>query len=169
MTTLGRKCHTRAPRSHERLCVICFVVWQKKTNKNKQNVNKNAEYILRLHLVNVTWPLRGHPGWHYNVTWVTVKRWTYDNAQRHVMAFRPISEAARCWSCDNQMWWPSVENVALGLCPHTTFSTEGPSYLDVRLTTMHPLYNVMCVLVICMTYLPPSVYVVYGSFTELAW
>jgi len=25
---------------------------------------------------------------------VTVKRWTYDNAQRHVTAFRPISEAA---------------------------------------------------------------------------
>jgi len=25
---------------------------------------------------------------------VTVKQWTYDNAQRHVMAFQPISEAA---------------------------------------------------------------------------
>ena len=37
-----------------------------KKQKNKQNVNKNnVEYILRLHLVNVTWR---HPGWHYNVT-----------------------------------------------------------------------------------------------------
>ena len=34
---------------------------------------------------------------------VTVKRWTYDNAQRHVMAFRPISEAARSWSDDNEI------------------------------------------------------------------
>ena len=34
--------------------------------KNKQNVNKNnVEYILHLHLVNITWC---HPGWHYNVT-----------------------------------------------------------------------------------------------------
>jgi len=32
---------------------------------------------------------------------VTVKRWTYDNAQRHLTAFRPISEAAHSWSCDN--------------------------------------------------------------------
>jgi len=57
-------------------------------NKKKLNVNKNnVKYILRLHLVNVTWR---HPGWHYN--WVTLKRWTYDNAQRHVTAFRPISD-----------------------------------------------------------------------------
>jgi len=107
-------------------------------------------------------------GSHYNDYRSTVTRWSFDNAERHVIAFWPISEAARCWSCDNQIWWPSVENVALGLCPHATFSTEGPSYLDVRLTTMHPLYNVMCALVMCMTYLPPSVYVVYGSFIELA-
>ena len=37
-----------------------------KTPKNKQNVNKNnVEYMLCLHLVNITWR---HPGWHYNVT-----------------------------------------------------------------------------------------------------
>ena len=35
-------------------------------------------------------------------THVTVKRWTYDNAQRHVTAFRPISEAAHSWSYDNK-------------------------------------------------------------------
>ena len=35
---------------------------------------------------------------------VTVKRWTYDNAQRHVTAFRPISEAAHSWSDDNTFW-----------------------------------------------------------------
>jgi len=84
-----------------------------KTPKNKENVNQNyVEYILRLHFVKVTWC---HLGWHYNVTWVTlqchlgditmslrvtVKRWTYhtyDNAQRHVTAFWPISEAAQKW------------------------------------------------------------------------
>jgi len=43
---------------------------QKNKTKNKQNVNKNnVEYILRLHLVNVAWR---HPGWHYNVTRVTL-------------------------------------------------------------------------------------------------
>ena len=51
--------------------------------QNKHNVNKNkVEYILRLHLV----PTRS----------------AFDNAQRHVTAFRPISEAAaaaRSWSC----------------------------------------------------------------------
>jgi len=31
---------------------------------------------------------------------VTVKRWTYVNAQRHVTAFRPISVAAHGWSYD---------------------------------------------------------------------
>jgi len=33
--------------------------------------------------------------------WVTVKWRTYDNAQRHVTAFRPISEAAHSLSYDN--------------------------------------------------------------------
>jgi len=28
-------------------------------------------------------------------------------------------------SCDIQIWWPSFENVALGLCPRATFSTLG--------------------------------------------
>ena len=38
----------------------------KKTKKtNKLNINKNnVEYILRLHLVNITWR---HTVWHYNV------------------------------------------------------------------------------------------------------
>jgi len=27
-------------------------------------------------------------------------RSAFDNAQRHVTAFRPISEAVRSWSCD---------------------------------------------------------------------
>jgi len=44
---------------------------------------------------------------------VTVKRWTYDNAQRHVTAFQLISEAAHSWSYDNQIWWHSVESIAL--------------------------------------------------------
>ena len=41
-----------------------------KMPKNKQNINKNnVEYILRLHLMNVTWR---HPGRHFNVTQVTL-------------------------------------------------------------------------------------------------
>ena len=31
----------------------------------------------------------------------TVTRWSFDNAQRHVTAFRPISEAADSWSYHN--------------------------------------------------------------------
>ena len=79
--------------------------------QNKQNVNKNnVEYILRLLLVRVTWPLHGHLGWHYNdyrlplvivmTTGRPPTRSAFDNAQRHVTAFRPISEAVRSWSCD---------------------------------------------------------------------
>ena len=34
-------------------------------------------------------------------------------------------------SCDVQIWWPSVENIELGLCPCVTFSTSGSSYLNV--------------------------------------
>jgi len=33
------------------------------------------------------------------------------------------------------------ENVALGPRTRVTFSTSGPSYLDVGLTTVHHLYN----------------------------
>jgi len=49
----------------------------------------------------------------------------------------------RTSSCDIQIWWPSVENVKLGLRPCATFSTSGPSYFDVELTTVHHLYNVI--------------------------
>jgi len=34
----------------------------------------------------------------------TMTRWSFDNGQRHVTAFRPISEAARSWSYDNVFW-----------------------------------------------------------------
>jgi len=44
---------------------------------------------------------------------VTMKRWTYDNAQPNVTVFRPISEAAHSWSYDkngcvgvNDKNWP---------------------------------------------------------------
>ena len=41
----------------------------------KQNVNKNnVEYILHLHLMNVTWR---HPGWHYNVIHTFHPRWPW--------------------------------------------------------------------------------------------
>ena len=82
--------------SHERLCVSYVLSYDKKKQKN---VNKNnVEYILRLYLVNVTWR---HPGDIIMSPRVTVKRWTYDNAQRHVTAFRPISEAAHSRSYDS--------------------------------------------------------------------
>jgi len=103
--------------SHELPCVICFVVWPTwfaykmaaflrvlPTRRRQQtNINKNnVEYILRLHLVNVTWC---HPG--IMSTRVTVKWWTYDNAQSHVTAFPPISEAAHSWSYHNKHWQPA--------------------------------------------------------------
>ena len=37
----------------------------------------------------------------YNDTRSTVTRWSFDNDQRHVTAFRPISEAAHSWPYDN--------------------------------------------------------------------
>jgi len=47
-------------------CKLHLVKTYSKTPKNKLNVNKNnVEYILCLHLVNITWR---HPGWHYNDT-----------------------------------------------------------------------------------------------------
>jgi len=76
-------------------------------NKNKQTKRKQKQrriYILRLHLVNVTWR---HQGWHYNITpgdREALNIWI--DAQRHVTAFRPISEAAHSWSYD--MWYPSL-------------------------------------------------------------
>jgi len=39
--------------------------------------------------------------YHYNDTWLTLTRWSFDNDKRHVTAFRPISEAAHSWSFDN--------------------------------------------------------------------
>ena len=49
-----------------KLYLIKTYITTPKKQKSKQNVNKNnVEYILSLHLVNVTWR---HPGWHYNVT-----------------------------------------------------------------------------------------------------
>jgi len=32
-------------------------------------------------------------------------RSSFDNAQRHVTAFRPIIEAARSWACDNRTFY----------------------------------------------------------------
>jgi len=45
-------------------------------------------------------------------------------------------------SCNTEKRRLSVENVALGLRPRTTFSTSGSSYFNVTLTTVHHLYNV---------------------------
>ena len=77
-----------------------------KQTKRKQN---NVEYVLllrlqcRIYLVNVTWPSDSSMSdvRHWTVWRSTMTRWTFDNAGRQVTAFRPISEAARSWSCDN--------------------------------------------------------------------
>ena len=74
--------------------------------------------------------------YHSNDTRSTVTRWSFDNDQRHVTAFRPISEVAHSWLYDNQIWRPSVKKVALGLRPRATFSTSGSSYLVVVWPTM---------------------------------
>ena len=47
-------------------------------------------------------------------------------------------------SCDIEIWWPSVENVALGLRPRVTFSTSGSSYLNV--------HSLLCIICIMSTY-----------------
>jgi len=41
--------------------------------------------------------------YHYNDTRSTMTRLSFDNDQRHVTAFRPISEAAHSWSYDNTL------------------------------------------------------------------
>ena len=46
----------------------------------------------------------------FTVTGVTVKRWTYDNAQRHVTALRPISEAAHSWLYDKNSCLQALTN-----------------------------------------------------------
>jgi len=53
---------------------------------------------------------------HYNDPRSTVKRWTFDNAQRYVTTFRPISEAARSWSCDNVLFTDWLYCVNLFSC-----------------------------------------------------
>ena len=72
-------------------------------------VSDSLEYMLhlqcRIYQVNVTWPvvIIMSTGRHYNDYRSTVKRWTFDNAQRHVMTFWPISEASCSWSCDKNV------------------------------------------------------------------
>ena len=94
----------------------------------------SVEYILCLHLVNVTWPciiimINSHVTIYHTRSIAT--HWSFDNDKCHITAFRPISEAAHSWSYDNQTWWTEGENVSLGLCPCVTFSTS---------TTVHHLY-----------------------------
>jgi len=49
---------------------------------------------------------------HYNDPRSTVKQWTFDNAQRHVTTFWPISEAARSGHATIKYDESKVENVA---------------------------------------------------------
>jgi len=95
--------------------------------QNKQNENKNnVEYVLRLqcriYLLNVTRPSDSSMSdvRHWTVWRSTVTRWTFENAQRHVTAIRPISEAARSWSCDEttmtNSWLHADNKVLCSLC-----------------------------------------------------
>jgi len=40
--------------------------------------------------------------YHYNDTRSTMTRWSFDNDERHVMAFRPVGEAADSLLYDNR-------------------------------------------------------------------
>ena len=97
--------------SHERLCVICFVVWPTRfaykmaaflrvlpTRRRQQTKRKQKQRRIYLTFTRVDIIMS---------TRVTVKRWTYDNAQSHVTAFRPISEAAHSWSYNNKHRQPA--------------------------------------------------------------
>jgi len=55
---------------------------------------------------------------HYNDTRSTVTRWSFDNDQRHVTAFRPISEAAHSWSCDKLQWCSRDEQGVIATLYH---------------------------------------------------
>jgi len=55
----------------------------------------------------------------------TLKSATSDYDQRHVIAFRPISVAARSWSYDNQTRCPEVDMSSRGRSPSDDISTEG--------------------------------------------
>jgi len=53
---------------------------------------------------------------------------SYDNDERHVILFRPISEAARCWSYDNNRLIniiPSFNHILDALLPTLTREASG--------------------------------------------
>ena len=92
------------------------------TSKRKQKQLRiyimSAMYC-RIYPVNVTWPVviimtTGSRS--------TVMHWSFDNAQRHVTMFRPVSKAARSRSCDSVVW-PTMSCFAdWSKCRHVTFT-----------------------------------------------
>jgi len=91
--TLGRVPLTTA-------CVSCVLSYDKKQTKRKQK-RRRIYLTFAFSERHVTLPgvtLHCHPGDIITSPRLTVKRWTYDNVQRHVTAFRPISETAHGWS-----------------------------------------------------------------------
>ena len=98
--------------SHQRPCFIWLVAWSTTTIKYHFQLTFNFHQqlderrstpfarwrynIRRLHSNN----LKCMTVYHCNDTRLTVTRWSFDNDERHVTAFRPISEAARSWSYD---------------------------------------------------------------------
>jgi len=46
-----------------------------------------------------------------------VTRWSFDNDERHVTAFRPISEAAHSWSYDKLKWQSLPDRSRVPKCP----------------------------------------------------
>jgi len=99
-----------------------------KNKKNKLNVNKNnVEYILRLHLVNVTWR---HPGWQCNVTrvtWVTLQchpGWPWSG--EHMIML-------------NVTWQRLDQSAKQLIVGHTTIHSL--SYVTLSHEPSHPVWN----------------------------
>jgi len=67
--------------------------------------------------------------------WVTVKRWTYDNAQRHVTAFRPISEAAHSWQ---PLPCPALTALVVYFCLCLSFCIVGKNVFICSLSLGRP-------------------------------
>ena len=70
---------------------------------------------------------------------------SFSNDERHMTAFRPISEAARSWSCDSVEWWTCLRSTV----QHCNVArSRDHSLLQVNLTDSINLWCVATVRVI---------------------
>jgi len=112
------------------LLQICHWVWQWKNFKNRLTSGK----VMGKSLVSCFFLTHGVDGRRYSLAFRRRlrRRYTNNNIQR-----------IHGSECGVEIWWPSVENVALELRPRATFSTSGSSYFNANLITMHYLYIVV--------------------------